>query len=141
LSGENLQFFENEATDKCSALYAASSDGFVKNSVFSSNFADNGATIMVESDSNLSFDYCTFSKNYGEDTSVLFAQNNPSTSINFTNSRFINNTAETNLINLLYSNAVFNNSVFIDNVASAVNHGITLISSTALMHNVIVNYT
>ena len=61
--------------------------------------------------------------------------------ISFVNSRFVNNTSGTNLINLLYSNANFTNTSFTDNIADSVNHGITLINSQATLSQVNINYT
>jgi hypothetical protein len=72
---------------------------------------------------------------------VLFAQNNEGTSSLFRDSRFIKNTAGTNLINLLYSNVSFTNCIFQDNLAESVNHGITLISSESYIVNATINYT
>lgn len=42
---------------------------------------------------------------------------------------------------MLYSNANITNSVFIDNIADSVNHGLTLINSQANLLNISVNYT
>ena len=127
--GENLQFISNHVEKKGSVFYLSSSSTTLNNSAFTSNRAEEAATIMIESDSTFNCQACNFTGNYADDSSVLFAQNNDATTSLFTNSRFIGNTAGTNLINLLYSNVSFTNCQFLDNFAESVNHGITLISS------------
>lgn len=42
---------------------------------------------------------------------------------------------------MLYSNGMFKNTTFINNIAESVNHGITFINSIAFMDNVTINYT
>ena len=139
--GENLQFFSNHVEKKGSAFYLSDSQARLNYSVFTNNSATQAATIIIESDSRFDCFSCTFQSNYADDSSVLFAQNNEGTSSLFRDSRFIKNTAGTNLINLLYSNVSFTNCIFQDNLADAVNHGITLISSQSYIVNATINYT
>jgi hypothetical protein len=43
-------------------------------------------------------------------------------------------------MNIQYSNVEIYNTTFLDNIASEVNHGLTLIGSKAKIENVTVNY-
>lgn len=61
--------------------------------------------------------------------------------INVTNSSIIDNKAGANTINMIYSQANMTNTIFNDNIAIKVNHGITLISSVLYLNNITVNYT
>jgi hypothetical protein len=56
------------------------------------------------------------------------------------NSLFINNRATTNMMNIQFSSIEIYNTTFQDNIASEINHGLTLIDSKAKIENVTVDY-
>jgi hypothetical protein len=56
-------------------------------------------------------------------------------------SKFLNNTSETNLANIMYSTVEIMDSIFLNNVAASVNHGFSLMSSNISITNSTINYT
>ena len=79
--------------------------------------------------------------NNAYDSSGIFAYNNLKTILYLENSLFLNNTSQTNLITMLYSQTNIKNTNFIDNISQSVNNGITLINSHADFDNITVNFT
>lgn len=113
----------------------------MNNVSFVSNVAGNQGTIYIQDDSTLDLFKCFFSNNKAEDGSAIVANKNQNSVIICIDSQFINNTSVSNLINLLFSNAIFINTLFQDNISKEVNHGITLFNSYLLLDNSLVTYT
>ncbi len=92
----------------------------ISNSKFTRNVAKGSALAFIEGSSSLTCTSCNFDSNYGGDSSIIFADNNPDGSILITNSIFTNNTSVNNLFIILYTQMALTHSVLTDNVAEKV---------------------
>lgn len=81
---------------------------------------------------------CIFLNNKANDASAIFSNSNKYSKFVVVNSHFENNTAQTNLVNMFQSSGTFENVTFINNIASKVNNGITLITSNLTFINSVV---
>ena len=67
--------------------------------------------------------------------------NSKDRALKFRNCEFTNNTADQNLMQLMSSQAFIEDSKFIDNSATFVNHGITMITSKTEFYSSEVTFT
>lgn len=80
--------------------------------------------------------------NYGFDASTIYGMaNTDPEALKISDSELMNNSAKQNLVNLLLSEMVIENTYFKDNSAELVNHGITMITSRLVMKGSIVEFS
>ena len=95
------------------------------------NFANQGGVIFAINDSNFTITHGQFERNFAEESgAVLYAMyNSDERALTFDDCYFYLNSAHQNLMQLMSSEAYIVNSLFEDNSAQIVNHGITMITS------------
>lgn len=117
------------------------SSGTITNTTFIKNSAGELGSVVVETNSVFQCIKCNFISNYAYDSSGIFAYNNLEQYLQVKDSTFINNTATSNLMTLLYTKANISNTQFVDNIAQKVNNGLSMINSNVYMMNVTINFT
>jgi predicted outer membrane repeat protein len=70
---ENVQFHNNTAANKGSALYISQSSAHLTSTSFIGNKAFEAGTVLIESNSFIEFNDCTFQENWGDDASTIYA--------------------------------------------------------------------
>mmetsp|Transcript_43255 Transcript_43255/g.41626 ORF Transcript_43255/g.41626 Transcript_43255/m.41626 type:complete len:110 (+) Transcript_43255:788-1117(+) len=96
----------------------------------------------ITGSSNFLCDECYFFNNSVEiDSSTFYADNNPNGFITIKNSQFINNNSTSNLMSLVSTETLIENTEFVDNFSKLINNGITVTNSEVTLNNVSVNYT
>ena len=111
-------------------------------SAYIKNKATQGGVIFAINDSEFNFTKGKFRDNFGNDGAVLYAMyNSKPRALKFSDCEFTNNTADQNLMQLMSSQAFIEDSKFIDNSATFVNHGITMITSMTEFYSSEVTFT
>lgn len=139
--GENLSFQNNRALVRGSAIGVESAQAELHNCSFQKNFAKSKGTIYISEDTNFLCDQCLFQDNWASEASAIFVINVDDANVTISNSVFRGNRHDQDLINFILSKGSISNSIFVDNLANKVNHGITLINSLLTVSNMTVNYT
>jgi hypothetical protein len=137
-----MQFRLNKGLNGACFQIDSNSEWTDNNSKYIKNRSTLGGVVYAINDSKFKISNAIFQKNLAQDGSVLYSlYNSGERALVITNSQFLDNISESNLMQIMSSQVYIHSCSFLDNYSTLVNHGITLISATTEVYNSTIRFT